>query len=391
MNRVDNLSSDKSLTQFRRLIVIQPALPAYRIDFFNRVKAALGNQFVVYYSLASMGSLTAERLPPPWAVSLGLMRRLVIGAEWQTGALSIPMKRGDIVIISGAPRALTNILLLLKARAVGARSIWWGHFWSSTSRQHRFLLRMLIMKLANAVLFYTDQEVLRYREKIGKDDRRPVAALNNGINTEPIELVRQQYDALHRQDAVLFIGRLVEKAALEVLMRAIADPRLAHVRLDVIGDGEAGGRLRIVAAELGITERVRWLGGTVREEEIGQVANVCKAFVYPGPVGLSLIHAMAYGLPALVHGDRWQNGPEIAAFSNGDTGLSFEQGNAADLAEKLSSMLAAPAELNRWSNESLRRVGQSYNTKVMTERLLSLVSELSVRDNKCRESAYEIK
>ena len=32
----------------------------------------------------------------------------------------------------------------------------------------------------------------------------------------------------------------------------------------------------------------------------------------PGAVGLSLIHAMAYGLPCLVHSNRLQHMPEIA-------------------------------------------------------------------------------
>ena len=37
-----------------------------------------------------------------------------------------------------------------------------------------------------------------------------------------------------------------------------------------------------------------------------------RIFVYPGEVGLSLIHAMAYGLPCLVHSDRLKHMPEIS-------------------------------------------------------------------------------
>ena len=68
------------------------------------------------------------------------------------------------------------------------------------------------------------------------------------------------------------------------------------------------------------------------EPDIAQIANRCRLFVYPGGVGLSLIHAMAYGLPSIIHDDRWRHMPEIAAFQDGRTGRTFEREDPGSLA-----------------------------------------------------------
>ena len=71
--------------------------------------------------------------------------------------------------------------------------------------------------------------------------------------------------------------------------------------------------------------KINWYGKLIDEKDISNIANRCRIFVYPGAVGLSLIHAMAYGLPCLIHSDRCNHMPEIAAFSHGKTGLTFCQ------------------------------------------------------------------
>jgi hypothetical protein len=44
-------------------------------------------------------------------------------------------------------------VLLLKARLSGAATIWWGRYWSATSRPWRAPLRMLLMRFAHHLLF----------------------------------------------------------------------------------------------------------------------------------------------------------------------------------------------------------------------------------------------
>jgi len=357
------------------VIVLQYALPSYRIDFFERLYRKLGSRFKVYYSPTDMGALTQEKTRPEWAKCIGQLRAPISGVEWQEGALSIPIRRGDVVILMGA-RSLTNLLTALRARLVGAQTIWWGHYWSSTSKNHRFVVRMLLMKLGNALLFYTDQEIEEYRRGYGARDRRPIGALNNGINVVPIQALRKEYRAADRAKAIVFIGRFTEKSGLKELLEALADSDLHDVVLEVLGDGPEAPSYRAFAHSLGISDRIIWHGGTVDEEKIAPVMNRCRLFVYPGGVGLSLIHAMAYGLPAIVHSNRWQHMPEIAAFSDGETGICFQQHHVESLVMAIRRAINSENSLDKWSMKCIERADSVYNTEFMSRRFVEFIDGL---------------
>ncbi len=358
-----------------RVIVFQPALPSYRLDFFNRVAKRLRSCFTVSYSPTDMGALSAGVASPPWARMLPPIRQLS-GMEWQPGILTTRMRRGDILVVCGAPRNISSMLMLVVARLRGVKTVWWGHYWSSTSKAHRFFLRRLLMRFASVILFYTDHEVDEYRASYGKSDQRTVTALNNGINIDPVVSLRAPYDAAERDKAILFIGRVTAKAELQVLLHAIADPRLGDVRLDIIGDGEERQVLESLACKLALDDRITWHGGTTDETVIAGIANRCRLFAYPGGVGLSLLHAMAYGLPVVVHDDRWVQMPEIAAFYRAGNGLSFTHGSSAALAEALLQALDRTLEDRAWSDASIRVTETEFNTQAMADRFCALVSNM---------------
>lgn len=359
-----------------RIIFFQPALPNYRLNFFDRLSSYYGSNFCVYYSPVSMGVLTQLDSERSWAKKVGLIQRPLPGVEWQSGVLSIPIKRGDIVVISGAPRGLTNLLLLLKARAIGAKTVWWGHFWSSTSKKHRFWLRMMLMRLADSVLFYTDREVDEYKAGFGRNDMRPVSALNNGIDTSKISGLREEYVAKNRERSILFIGRLTDKARLDLLIEALAHPSLSDVTLQVIGDGSLMNDLKSLSTKLGVNDRIIWHGGSTDEEYIASVANRCRLFVYPGEVGLSLIHGMAYGLPALVHDNLWLHMPEIAAFDGEKTGRKFRNGDASDLAQVINLVIDQTDAFDQMSKSCLELIDNSFNTRAMAQKFINFKNSI---------------
>lgn len=354
------------------VLIIQPAVPAYRLGFFSRLAERFEASFSVYASPGTLGVLTERATRPSWERPLGPMRSLAPGLFWQTGALSIPIARGDIVVVSGAPRCLSNIALLIKARLKGAKTIWWGHYWSSTSRPWRAGLRMVLMQLADAILFYTDREVEEYLAT-RKNNRKPIAALNNGIETDEIVRLREPYDPATRSRDLLFIGRLTEKAELGILLEALALPACAGVTLDVIGEGEEEQSLHRRATELGLADRVAWHGGTTDELWIAEIANQCRLLVYPGSVGLSLIHAFAYGLPAIVHDNRWKHMPEIAALRVGTNGLTYREGSSISLADTIKTLLGDRLTMKRMSSEVVAMTDKTFNTKDMADRFYEFI------------------
>lgn len=373
-----------------RILVVQPVVPAYRRDFFDRLHAAFGDRFMVLASYREMAGLTSERQMPAWERRIGRIRAVAPGLQWQPGAFSADMAHGDIVVISGAPRCLSNIALLAKARLKGARSVWWGHYWSTTSKAWRAAMRLFLANFSDALLFYTDAERTEYLRRFGDRRACEVFALNNGMDNSQIAALRRPYDAAGRENRLLFIGRLTRKARLDLLLRALAENAdAAHIACDIVGDGEMGADLRELARDLGLESRIVWHGSTTDETAIAAIANRCRLFVYPGACGLSLIHGLCYGLPAIVHDDRWKQGPETAALSSGSNGMLFEAGNARSLAKTIIEALSDAARLDRMAAEAVATTDASYNTKAMADRFAEMAKVLGGAAGTAPASACE--
>lgn len=367
------------MPQNRRIIHVQPALPKYRLDFFDRISQRYGKSMIVYYSPGSLGALTKE-VRAPWAVMIGCMRQFPMGLAWQAGVFRLALTQGDVVVLSGNPRQLSTLFLLLRAKWRGSTVVWWGHYWSSTSRRWRQILRYLPMRLADALLFYTDDEVAAFRaDPAHRMQDKHVSALNNGLNTDPIRTLCSAYRAQDRQPALLFIGRLTAKANLSLAIDALARMGPCTPILHVIGEGEEMAALKGQAESLGLKEKIRWHGAITVEADIAAIANQCRVFIYPGEVGLSLIHAMAYALPAVVHDERRRHMPEIAAFKAGRTGLTFARDDAEDLARTLTRMIEDPALLQALSVGTKQAIEKSFSTADMAARFVALVDSLETK------------
>ncbi len=115
------------------------------------------------------------------------------------------------------------------------------------------------------------------------------------------------------------VAHLVARKRHDVVLRALSmiDPARRPEYL-VIGDGPRRRPLEHLAAELGVSDRVRFLGQLDNPDARARAA-ACDLFVMPGveePFGVAFVEAMAAGLPAI--GSRGEGGPEdIAAAGPG--------------------------------------------------------------------------
>jgi glycosyltransferase involved in cell wall biosynthesis len=360
-----------------KVIHVQPALPRYRVDFFERLASLFGEDFRLYYSTADMGGLTSGIATHRWSTCLGSIKPLCAGLYWQSGICSVAVNRGDVVVLSGNPRYLSTLYLMFRSRLRGAKVIWWGHLWSSTSKSWRFKGRLWLMQYSDALLFYTDSEVEEYRRQTG-DGGKVVVGLNNGLHLAPVRRFRSDYVASERPISLLFIGRLTKKARVELLLRALHHLGHCAPHLHVVGDGSERDGLKSLSVTLGLGDCITWHGDVTEESAIAEVANRCQAFVYPGEVGLSLIHAMMYGLPAIVHDSRRSHMPEIAAFIPGETGTTFRMGDAADLASAINFALGCESQLASWSQAAVERTRGTFNTEDMADRFSAAVKNLTI-------------
>lgn len=144
---------------------------------------------------------------------------------------------------------------------------------------------------------------------------------------------------------VAFVGRLQEFKGPQVLLRAAAElfDRDPQRNLRIVLCGGASGAsssdttYRDLAAELGISRRVRFLGPRPPEELVSvyQAADIVAMPSYNESFGLVAVEAQATGTPVVAA----RAGGLSIAVSDGETGLLVDSHDPSDWADALASLL----------------------------------------------------
>jgi glycosyltransferase involved in cell wall biosynthesis len=106
---------------------------------------------------------------------------------------------------------------------------------------------------------------------------------------------------------ILIVGNLLAGKGHELVLRAFARLKDFHpgLQCQIIGEGADRGRFTTLAAELGLSDRVHFLGRRSRFEVADAMRN-CRVFVLPSRyegLGCVYLEAMACGKPAIAcHG-----------------------------------------------------------------------------------------
>jgi len=125
----------------------------------------------------------------------------------------------------------------------------------------------------------------------------------NGVESEVLYPVPPLKDKLKRSrsgDYLLTVGRIEPAARLELLLEALARTR-SPIKCIVAGEGPHLVFLKNMAAELGITDRVRF-AGTVSDQELISLYAECFAVAALSgeePSGFRILEAMFAGKPVL--------------------------------------------------------------------------------------------
>jgi glycosyltransferase involved in cell wall biosynthesis len=151
---------------------------------------------------------------------------------------------------------------------------------------------------------------------------------------------------------LLFVGRLVERKGVEVLVRALA--RLRHLRdaeLVIVGTGHLEDSIRQTAALENVSDYVHF-AGFVDEERLACEYASCDIFVLPAVVdargdteglGVVLLEALRYERPVVASAA----GGITDIVVDGVTGWLADPGDAAVLARKLFDVASRPEEARR--------------------------------------------
>ncbi len=167
---------------------------------------------------------------------------------------------------------------------------------------------------------------------------REIVVIANGVDCNLF------YPSVFRDKAlnVLCVGRLIERKGQSHLLRAFArlQARIESkpLQLTLAGAGDSEARLKHLAAELGIADKVRFLGFVPREQ-MPEVYRQADIFVLPSEsegMSIALLEAMASGLPVIVT----DTGGTDELINSTENGLIVTWGDVEALATALAQMVS---------------------------------------------------
>jgi rhamnosyl/mannosyltransferase len=273
-----------------------------------------------------------------------------------------------------------GVLSYLAARPRGKVVVWWH---SDIVRQKKIMpfyrpLLHRFLRTADRIIVATSEHIENSPHL--RDFRGKCEIVPFGIDTSRFELnsemraKEQEIRSTHGPNIVLFVGRLIYYKGAEYLIRAMKD---VDGRLLIIGKGPLENQLRSQAADLGIEDKVVFLGST-QEHDMAAYYHSCDVFVLPSiarseAFGIVQLEAMACGKP-VINTDLPTGVPGVSR--NGETGITVPPADPVALSEAINKLLRDSDFRQSCGSNARRRVKEHFSMSRMIDNVYQVYQEV---------------
>lgn len=218
-------------------------------------------------------------------------------------------------------------------------------------------------------LLATSEEIRQVAQALHPHPRSEV--MTNAVDTE--RFAPSPEDTGDSEVRIIVPRRLFPKNGVQYFVRAM--PRIARERpatARIVGDGPEREKLVELARDLGIDDRVEFLGARPNEEmpDLLRWADLAVIPSLMEATSIAALEAMSCGVP--VAASAVGGLPEII---DEDVGVLFEPANPDALAGAVLRLLAR-SDLERMGREARRRVVERWSIERMVERHLEIYNQL---------------
>ena len=193
-----------------------------------------------------------------------------------------------------------------------------------------------------------------------------ILVIPNGI--DPAAFAPHRYSSSPRR--ITMVACLREEKRIDVLVRAMPQilARYPDATLDLAGEGRCRGELTALVNELGVADRVRFLG---HRDDVPTVLEAADIFVLPSRSEAfpnSVMEAMAAGVPVVA--SNVGGIPELVR--DGYNGRLVPPGNADALANAVLGLLDHPERVEQFGRNGRGIVEQTYSFDRMVDQFETL-------------------
>lgn len=196
------------------------------------------------------------------------------------------------------------------------------------------------------------------------------------------EQIQAQKEKLEKKEGDIFLvttSRLVHKNAVDVVIRAMA--KMPAVTFLVYGTGPDERFLRVLANEIGVANRVRFMGH-IDHVDMPGVLSACDIFIRPSRsegMGNSFIEAMAASLPVIATQEGGIADFLFDAFrnpGNPTTGWAVDANDAEQIVRAVEEITRHPDKTARVVATAQAMVSRIYDWNIIAKDMKSLFDEL---------------
>ncbi len=239
---------------------------------------------------------------------------------------------------------------------------------------HHGLRHMMMLKWEQEVSRDFDHIITKSRYI--KQQLLQVGFEDEQVDVVPLSVVPPEEEAPQPMRApgdaatVLFVGRVAPEKGVDILLRALA--RVSeNIALQVAGDGPSLAESQELARELGLEERVQWLGWQ-GVEQLAELYSRCDLTVvpsvWPEPFGLVGLESFAHRKPVVA----FEVGGIPEWLDHEYSGLLVPVGDEEGLAQALERLAYDPALCKELGDNGRAQIDGRFSMDVAVGKLLAV-------------------
>lgn len=168
----------------------------------------------------------------------------------------------------------------------------------------------------------------------------------------------------------LFVGQLVNRKRVDILLESLSKPRTKEVHFTIIGDGPEKPKLEKLAHRLRLSDRVTFTG-YVNDKKLARYFWEASFFAFPSTAesfGIACFEAMACGLPVIASRLPVYEG----TLQDGRNALLFEPRDSKQLSDCIDRLLADRKLAEKLSLNGRRMVERVFSWEVVARQIASV-------------------
>lgn len=351
----------------KKIAIVYPYVAHYRAPVFQ-LMVGIGSDSGSNYSYDLFSDVEAD-IPSLAVVDPALSRDQVSGWRWnilkntwfrklllwQSGLFSqVAFAREyDAVVFLGNAYYISTWLASIVLRLRGRKVVFWTHGVRVPDAGIKRAIRKAFYSLAHGLFLYGER-AKSFLKKEGFPENR-LFVIYNSLDYEKQKRIRNSCQALKSGSKnsinLIYTGRLIASKKLDLIVDAVSliRDRGVNAQLTVVGGGDAEADLRNKVKHLCLDDAVNFTGPCYDEHKLAQLYMAADVCVVPSAAGLTVMHALAFGVPVITDDDFTKHGPEVEAVVEGETGSYYKKGDVDDLVDKVG-----------WWVEKLNKDGRSH-------------------------------